>query len=109
MTFSISENTLPTVQNLLCKHLQIDQENQDFIQNVADWDELKCKLSALIQHLLQHDFERLLQGMYRIDINEEKFKKVMQIPDLTVIADQLAELILEREIEKAHFRQMYQN
>ncbi len=109
MTTSISENLLPTVQSLLQKHLQISSDHQEFIQKASSWEELQAKLSALMQYLLQHDFERLLQGVYQIDVHEQKFKKAMQTPDLTQMADELAALILEREIQKAKFRQFYQS
>jgi len=45
--------------------------------------------------------------MYRIDVDEAKFREAMQNPDLNSVADQITDLVLRRESEKAYFRELY--
>lgn len=102
--FTADEAQFCVVQDLLLKHFHLNSEDQRFIRCANSWDNLHARLSSLIQHLLQHDFKHLLQVVYFVDINEQQFKEIMQIPDLILITDRLTDLILEREIQKAHYR-----
>ncbi len=107
--FPTTKNTLSIVQKLVIKDLQMAETDIEFVQNTEAWEELHCKLSFVIRHLLQHDFERLLQAMYRIDVSEIKFREAMQNPDLNSVANQITDLVLQRESEKAYFRELYQS
>lgn len=71
------------------------------------WDEMKKDLAAFINVLLNKDFERLLQGLYRIDVDEEKVKEILNVRSPEFIADDLAQLILERQQQKAITRMQY--
>lgn len=65
---------------------------------------LRELLIRQVNYLLERDFERLLQSLYRIDVSEQKFKAslVSQNP-----AAEIAELILERELMKVKTRRWY--
>ena len=73
------------------------------------FEDLKNSLLNYIQHLLNNDLERLVQGLYRIDVSEEKVKEALnnQFPDL--IAEQLTTLIIERQQAKAITRKRYRH
>jgi hypothetical protein len=62
-------------------------------------------LTKLIRHLLDNDFERLLNGLYRIDVSEEKVKLAMATTD--DVAEKIALLIIEREMQKVATREKY--
>ncbi len=62
-------------------------------------------LTRIINYLLEKDFERLLQAMYRIDVSEKKFKAVFSHDEN--VAEAIAKLVLERELEKVAFRKKY--
>ncbi len=62
-------------------------------------DELLEKhLTQIIQYLLDKDFGRLLNAMYRIDIPEDDFKQILE----TAAPNQLANTIAKRVIQRAH-------
>ena len=65
------------------------------VSTIEDFQEL---LTKVIRHLLDNDFERLINGLYRIDVSEEKVKLAMATND--DVAAQIALLIIERELEK---------
>ena len=90
----------------------IELTNKDFnltipqaeIQEVDEFHEL---LRKVISHLLDTDFERLLNGLYRIDVNEHKVKQALA--SNTDIAGEIATLIIQRELQKIETRQKYKS
>ena len=72
------------------------------ISSVEDFQKV---LANVIQHLLDKDFERLINGLYRIDVSEEKVK--LAIASGEDIAEKVASLIIEREMQKVVTREKY--
>ena len=71
------------------------------------WKKLRAILAERIDYMLQNDIEQLKVLLYRLDINERKVKQVLAEAPIGEAAGQIAELILTREIEKAHTRRQY--
>lgn len=92
---------------LLQKHLQVQQGEPlyEALPDTAGLTELKKILTSQISFLLDRQFERLLQAMYRIDVNEQEFRAVL-VGDAPV-AEALAELVLQRELKKVETRRLY--
>jgi hypothetical protein len=64
-------------------------------------------LTRRVEHLLTHDMQRLLSALYVLDISEERFRDALDSTDTHSAAQQLAETILDRELEKAAMRRKY--
>lgn len=56
--------------------------------------------------LIDSDFEKLLSILYRLDVDEDKFKASLGFHDTP---QQIAKLIVERELQKMYFRNTYKN
>lgn len=70
-------------------------------------EELRQRLSVEINDLIVHDFQKLVGILYRIDINERKLKYLLREnvgEDAAVI---IADLIIERQLQKIKSRQEY--
>jgi hypothetical protein len=66
---------------------------------------LSEELSAYINDLIIHDFERLVSLLYRIDIDEKKLKSLLSFhPDMNS-GDTIAAMIIERQLQKIKSRQ----
>lgn len=90
---------------LLRKHLLV-QEGEPLSQNFSvGYQELHQRLTAQISWLLDHDFSRLVQAMYRIDVAEHDFKTVLA--GTLPVAPVLADLVLAREYQKIELRKKY--
>jgi len=74
------------------------------VATVNDFQEV---LAKVIQHLLDNNFERLLNGLYRIDVDEEKVKQAMATGE--DVAGKIASLIIEREMQKVVTREKYRS
>ena len=76
----------------------------DLPENISV-DELKEKLSVHINHLILHDFQKLVSILYRIDVSEAKLKYLLKEntdKDASLI---IADLIIERQLQKIRSRQ----
>ena len=95
---------------LLQKHLQVQQGeplDQDREMIMAGVENLRQRLKQQISFLLDHEFERLLQAMYRMDVSEPAFKEALTLPTGPEIVERLTDLVLEREMQKVATRRLY--
>jgi hypothetical protein len=76
------------------------------IDNLA---QLKERLTRKITVLIDTDYEKLLNILYRIDINENKLNKLFGSKNREYIPEKLADLIIERQLQKINFRNRYRN
>lgn len=66
-------------------------------------------LTRVVKYLLDNDFNRLLNSLYRIDVSESKVNEIIELSGPDDLPETLAEAILEREKQKAEFRIRYRN
>ena len=72
---------------------------------VSDYPEFLKLLSSAVQNLIDTDFERFLNALYRIDVDENKVKQAFASE--TNVAEAIAELIIQREVQKIETREKY--
>jgi hypothetical protein len=65
------------------------------------------QLKDEITHLIQHDFQKLVSILYRIDVNERKLKYLLQENVGEDAAFIIADLIIERQLEKIKSRRKF--
>lgn len=101
----ITNGNIKQVSELIIRDLNLESEKS--IVEIKHLDELKEKLEKIVAYLLDNDFERLLNAMYRLDINEEKFKLVISGLSGDSISKEITELIINREVKKLKTRAKY--
>lgn len=95
---------------LLKKHLRVQKGeplDKDPALFMAGMEALRMHLRQQISFLLDQEFERLLQAMYRMDVSEVAFKEALALPTGPAIVEKLADLVLERELQKVATRRLY--
>lgn len=97
---SFSENTLQIATQLITKDFELEDQRVSF----NDLDKLKYWLTSELRILIDRDFHKLLNMLYRIDIDEQKSKIAFASEDPAL---SLAELIIERELQKVQTRKKY--
>ena len=66
------------------------------------------KLSQYLNDLIEHDFNKLISILYRIDVSEKKVREAIAENDAQHSAGSiLARLLIEREIQKIELRAKY--
>ena len=90
---------------LIIKDLSLEQESLP--SKVNDLGELKAKLIPIINYLLDTDFNRLLNALYRIDVDESKVKQILATGLPGLIPENLADIIIKRVLQKVELRKKY--
>lgn len=67
-------------------------------------EELHAALAAHIDHLINHDFEKLVYYLYRIDVNENKMRSLLEKTQGENAAGLIADLVIERQLQKIESR-----
>lgn len=86
-------------QQILQNYFELDQLSED-----DGYQKLLDYLTEEVAHLIEFDFERLLFILYRIDVSEQKVKKAIAESGLDEAPGKIAELIIERQIQKVKTR-----
>jgi len=70
-------------------------------------EEIKTHLTTYIADLIEHNFEKLCNMVYRHDVSEHKFHQALQSDNINQQAENVAELVIERELQKVETRKAY--
>ncbi len=76
------------------------------IKNIS-YDELKVILAEKINGWINHDFSKLIHVLYRIDVSEAKINQLLKDNKTSYAADILADLIIERQLEKLNSKREF--
>lgn len=64
-------------------------------------------LVGYIEDLIQRDFNKLISILYRVDVSEEKLKVALRENPEVPASRIIATVVLERELEKRKWREMF--
>jgi len=76
-------------------------------QNSPGMEELKSYLANAISELLDKDFNKLLNALYRIDVSEQKVTKILHEAPQKELAAELAAIVIDRQLQKVETRRKY--
>jgi hypothetical protein len=76
---------------------------------VTSFDELKEKLDLYFNDLIQHDFYKLLNLMYRVDISEDKLRQILDKNPDENAGKQISMLVIERLSQKIRSRKEFRS
>ena len=69
--------------------------------------EIHAELTDYINTLIKNDFDKLIAYLYRIDVNEQKLKTLLQQFPLQDAGNIIASLIIERQEQKIKSRKEF--
>ncbi len=79
--------------------LGVEQSSSDIRRSIVE----------KINHLIVHDFEKLVYVLYRIDVSEAKIDRLLKQFPQTDAAEMIADLLISREAEKIKSREQFKN
>ena len=82
----------------------INQSLEISLPATISGEELREKLVAHINYLINKNFERLVYYLYRIDVNESKMRHLLEQKEGENAAALIADLIIERQLQKIESR-----
>ncbi len=77
------------------------------IAGQKSYAEIHTQLSAYINTLIKNDFDKLITYLYRIDVNEQKLKSLLQQNPSEDAGNIIAILIIERQQQKIKTREQF--
>jgi len=102
-------NDIQSAVVLINEHFEMSNTNLSLNDSLIDsMSLLKQKMTELVAYLMEKNLEKLLSAIYRIDVDERKFKEALDSgEDIYQIASNIADLIINRELEKVKYRNLY--
>jgi len=94
------------VQNELI-NIESQGITEQYKLSAEDFSRIKSRLGSLINKLLDSDLQGLLSLLYRIDVSEQKVKAILATANTDEMAEQIAVLIIERQIQKVITKRKY--
>lgn len=82
----------------------VSQSLEVTLPDTACIEEFREKLAMHINHLINHDFEKLVYYLYRIDVNENKMRALLEQKEGEGAAQLITDLIIERQLQKIKSR-----
>ena len=86
---------------LLNKELAIE------LAEKKSYNEIHTELATYINNKIKNDFDKLIAYLYRIDVNEEKLKSLLQQKPDEDAGNIIAILIIERQEQKIKSRKQF--
>ena len=84
--------------------------NKELVIEIAvkkSYNEIHTELATYINNLIKNDFDKLITYLYRIDVNEQKLKSLLQQTPNEDAGNIIATLIIERQQQKIKIRQQF--
>jgi hypothetical protein len=75
--------------------------------NLHSLNELKKYLAAKISEMLDTNYSKLLNTLYLIDLDERRLHELFSGKNREIIPEVLADMIIERQIQKFNNRKKY--
>ena len=70
-------------------------------------EEIRGSLADYINHLIIHDFNKLVSLLYRVDVNEAKLKHLLKENPGSDAGNIIADMVIERQLQKLKSRQQF--
>ena len=93
MDKEIGLTTVQLIQSTLPTQSEFDEGEEFSFDRLHEW------LTSQVAYLIDHDFKKLVESLYRIDVSENTVSNIMNgAPE--ELASQLASAILDRQLKK---------
>jgi hypothetical protein len=76
---------------------------------VSDYEEWMRQLAVAVNQLIQTDFTRLVNVLYRLDVSEARLKLLLKEQAGINAGELIAALIVERQLEKINTRNRFRS
>lgn len=101
------DHIIKNASERICKDFRIENPALQNSERDINEDELREFLKNKIMELMEGNLERFLNTLYRIDVDEDKVHEIFQKKSGFDIAESLADLIINRQVQRVKTQQMY--
>jgi len=79
------------------------------LKETISHDQLKERLTDYVNGLIDHNFNMLVNLLYKIDVSESRLKQLLNETSGYDAGAIIADLIIERQIQKIKYREQFTN
>lgn len=97
-------NDLDSLKSFLQNNFSLTSGEEE-----QSWEQLKDLLAQRILLWLRTDMDKLLQALYRIDVSDRDTAHAFELGEVNAVAKSLAELILNRQLQKIDYAQRFKD
>jgi len=110
MNVELNKEEIVSIQRFVSKDF-VKNDYSSLIPNndFERLEEFRKYLTEKMRDLLDKKYNLLINTLYRIDISEKKLAELFSSRNKELIPEKLADLIIERQIEKINFRKRYRD
>jgi len=94
----------PSLAEKLDKDFSLAKESLSVFDNLSN---IREHLIIKVVELMRKDYSRFLNSLYRIDIDEPSVLEVLNSKDKTLVPEKLADLIIERQMQRVKTQNLY--
>ncbi len=104
----INKDEISTITNFISNEFSISGFTSVISsENFDSLNQLKEYLTKKISELMDNNFDKLINMLYRIDVHEEKVQKAFIVKEKKNIPEIIAALIIERQLQKIELRKRF--
>jgi hypothetical protein len=85
----------------------LDKTPDDMVDERQQYEALKKLLSHRIEEMIDHEFDRFVNLLYRIDVNEAKVREALSEQPFSKGVEKVADMIIQRQLQKVATRRQY--
>ena len=94
----------PSLLEKLSKDFALEKES---LPEQVNMSLIRDHLIKRVTELMARDYDRFINSLYRIDVNESKVHEILYTKDKTRIPEKLADLIIERQLIRVKTQLLY--
>lgn len=108
MEENLNKDEIHIIQKFVSKNfLKTDSTSLIPNNDYEKLEEFHKYLTEKMKDMLDNNYNLLINTLYRIDISERKLSELFSSKNRELIPEKLADLIIERQIEKINYRKQY--
>ena len=100
-------DTSREIARIIESNFNIKLPERELDSESAYFKQLHMALSARIKYFIRTDIDKLLQALYRIDINDKLSDEAFNLGEINKVSEKLSELIILRQIKKLEYSKNY--
>lgn len=108
---TLSDQEVQEIEAILAQYIDLPGASTYYSSEkpINAYEALKEALKDQIAYLIANRFETLLNILYRIDVPEASFQQVIREASSENIPERIAELLIQRQMEKIKWREWFRN
>ena len=100
------QEILPKLIDKLEKDYSLEKNT---LPALSDLSAIREHLKKRIIQLLAGDYQKFVNSLYMLDVNERKVSEIMSAKNRIEIPDKLADLIIERQLQRIKTQILYKS